>query len=682
VTSLPPDALITVVVTSGVTDLSGNALADFSTTFTTAATRETAIGHVMTQRPASGTTVPADVPITLVMSEPVDADTVAGSLRVSQNGVLVDGTIAVTSAGTTIEFVPAAPWTPGALLQIFLEGARDVAGNAISTYQGSLTIRPNPATAAATLVRAAPSGNSVPLNAVVELEFSEPIDALSLNESSIRLLLQAATPVAVTREVRDGRFIRLTPLAPLTATQSYYVQVNGVLDAQGQPVSPLFYFAFSTGTATDGAPPTVSTVSPTGGASDVGTNALVRVRFSEPINPLTIDGGTIAITAPGYVAVPTNISFNQTDTEVTVTPVRPLPASATLTIDVSGVEDRAGLTVTPFQASFQTGPDVDTQVPLYVRANPFSSQTNVPVNTVITIEFSELLDPASVQVDTVQLVDATTNLVLPTSISLDAGGRTLLVAPQSSLVPSRAHYLYINYASNVRDLSGNVATAVFLTFTTASSADLEPPVVLLTSPADALTGVPINTQVEVVFDEPVNPSTLAGLQLRLGGSPLPVTRTLSNGNRTVRLAPSTLLAPNTIYTLSINAVRDVAGNVLAGVVTATFTTGPGADFTPPVVTLVQPAAGATGVAVSVTPQVTFNEAINPMSAIATVLLRVTNTGVTVPVSYGFSADLRTVTLTPSAPLAAGTQYSFVLSFGVRDLAGNVASLPTVTFTTQ
>ena len=169
-TSLPPDALITIVATSGVTDLSGNALAHFTSQFMTAAARETTAGRVTTQRPDSGTTVPADTPITLVLSEPVAPETVAAALRVSQNGTLVGGTVAVTSAGTTIEFVPTVPWAAGALVQIFLEGARDLAGNTLVMHQGSMRIDPDPATTTATLEAISPSGNAVPLNPIVELE--------------------------------------------------------------------------------------------------------------------------------------------------------------------------------------------------------------------------------------------------------------------------------------------------------------------------------------------------------------------------------------------------------------------------------------------------------------------------------------------------------------------------------
>ena len=53
-----------------------------------------------------------------------------------------------------------------------------------------------------------------------------------------------------------------------------------------------------------------------------------------------------------------------------------------------------------------------------------------------------------------------------------------------------------------------------------------------------------------------------------------------------------------------------------------------------------------------------------------------------PVTYGFSADLRTITLTPNAPLASGTQYTFTTGSSVRNLAGSFSSQIINTFTTQ
>src|SRR5207247_7196954 len=123
------------------------------------------------------------------------------------------------------------------------------------------------------------------------------------------------------------------------------------------------------------------------------------------------------------------------------------------------------------------------------------------------------------------------------------------------------------------------------------------------NPADGATQVPINPQIQVLFDEPVQPTSLTGVTVNAGGSTLTVSRTLSNGNRTVTLTPNLLLAPNTSHTLTIGGVRDTAGNLISATVTAGFTTGPGADIVGTTIVSASPANGTTGVPVSVNPQI-------------------------------------------------------------------------------
>jgi hypothetical protein len=122
---------------------------------------------------------------------------------------------------------------------------------------------------------------------------------------------------------------------------------------------------------------------------------------------------------------------------------------------------------------------------------------------------------------------------------------------------------------------------------------------------------------------------------------------------------------------------------MLGVTQASFTTGSGADLASPSVSAFVPVHNTTGVPVSVAPQITFNEAINPLTALNNVVLRLTATSVIVPVIYGFSADLKTITLIPSSSLAGGTQYTIAVIASVRDLAGNIIpSGSSATFTTQ
>jgi hypothetical protein len=194
--------------------------------------------------------------------------------------------------------------------------------------------------------------------------------------------------------------------------------------------------------------------------------------------------------------------------------------------------------------------------------------------------------------------------------------------------------------------------------------------------------VPTNVILQVLFDERVDATALGQVQLLAAGVPRLLTTSFSNGNRTLTLRPGTLLAANTAHSISLVGVRDTSGNVL-GAVTTSFTTGAGVDFTNPSSTQFLPAHGSTSVPVTTSVQVAFSEAINQLTVNGNVVLRVTNTGEAVPTTISFSQNLRTVILTPLAPLNSATQYTVAIVGSVTDQAGNgISNFLTATFTTR
>jgi hypothetical protein len=109
-----------------------------------------------------------------------------------------------------------------------------------------------------------------------------------------------------------------------------------------------------------------------------------------------------------------------------------------------------------------------------------------------------------------------------------------------------------------------------------------------------------------------------------------------------------------------------------------FETGttPPADTTPPTVTATSPAAGATGVAASTGVSATFTEDLQP----GTASIAVSGPTGAVTGSTGYSSGARTLTFTPSSPLAASATYTATVS-SARDLAGNTMTPVTWSFTT-
>ena len=101
----------------------------------------------------------------------------------------------------------------------------------------------------------------------------------------------------------------------------------------------------------------------------------------------------------------------------------------------------------------------------------------------------------------------------------------------------------------------------------------------------------------------------------------------------------------------------------------------GADTTKPTVSDREPAAGATGVAVTTTVEATFSEPVQE----STITMTLT-AGSGVAASKSYDSGTRTITLTPNANLAPSTTYTVNVS-GAQDSADNEMDPVTWTFTT-
>src|SRR4030095_15516289 len=161
------------------------------------------------------------------------------------------------------------------------------------------------------------------------------------------------------------------------------------------------------------------------------------------------------------------------------------------------------------------------------------------------------------------------------------------------------------------------------------------------APANGATGVLVGSTVTAVFSEAMDASTISGSTVELrNASNVLLTATVSYNatTRTVTLTPSAALANSQVYSAKIKSgstgVKDVSGNALAADFNWSFTTVAG-DITPPTVTSVTPANGATGVLVSSTISAIFSEAMDAttISGSTIELRNPLNVFVTATVSY-------------------------------------------------
>ena len=666
--SLPQLSLVEVVVTSGARDLSGNRLSDFRSAFTTSAfAPETDRPSVLSQRPVSGASgVSLDTSVVLYTNESLATSTVADALFVSENGVLVTGTTRVTGQGRTIEFESNVPFEPNALIQVFLQSsATDLSGNALNNYTGSFRTAADPRSSAPFVVGASPgSAGGIALTTVFEAEYSEPLDPTTVDSTTVTLTRSGDLVPSAISLVRGGRVIRIVPDEPLEKKRQYrYELTDGLRDLDGEAPESMTFFG-SIGDAGDTTPPQVTTVMPPNGAVDVGVNAGLRLLFDEAVNPLTVSGATVLVTDGSQTVVPCTFAFSSSNHEVEILPHAPLTESSLFTVRVDGVEDGSGNPIVVHISTFTTSDRPDTERPVVIRTQPFDDESVVPVNIVPTVEFDEVIDPATL--GELTLRDDVSGLFLPGSPMVDASGRVVSFVPDAPLGVGRSHRFQ---ADGVQDLTGNVMKKTTVFFTTSFAPDTEPPQVVGVSPEDGLLGAPTNTTVMVVFDETIPAAAADRVHLRREGAAVDVSRTFGSGNSTLTLTPLKLLDPFTQYDVIVDSVADGSGNAMPAPVTTLFTTGAGVDLIGPSIAAVSPLNDAAEVGTNVVAEIHFSERVNPLTVTtSTFFIDRAATGARQDGTVEVSADGLSALFTPSEPLAPSTTYR-VQASSIQDLAG-------------
>ena len=226
-----------------------------------------------------------------------------------------------------------------------------------------------------------PGAVGIPVDGSFIVTFSEPIDPTSVRTCApgvttylptFRVLQLTATPPALNNPTdpcddsnvvpvdigisTDLTTVTLTPRLPLESTTQYIVVVSraqtdsygslvgGVRDRVGQPLAADLIWSFVT---RDLVPPHVLTLSPAPGVVNMPPASLIRVTFSEPINPASIDASTFIVTGPsGPVSGRRDVILG--NTVAVFTPTDPtgvtvlLATNTTYSVTVSGVSDLSG----------------------------------------------------------------------------------------------------------------------------------------------------------------------------------------------------------------------------------------------------------------------------------------------------------------------------------------------------
>ena len=280
----------------------------------------------------------------------------------------------------------------------------------------------------------------------------------------------------------DGLTVTLTPLRELASVTRHEAQVSrgavdvggtlrgGVRDLVGKPLDEQVVWSFVT---RDNIPPTVTRVSPLDGALDVPLEGVVRVTFSEAVDPGSVSASSFVVTGPAG-SMPGQIDLILGNTAAVFTPIDAggqrafLDANAIYEVSLAGVTDPAGNVQRAEDELRSTFRTFDTIAPTVssVDAPPDARPGQV---VAVPVEVAET-DVASVElyVDGV-LVDVATS---PTAPRLFTVYLTMPEAPVELVV-------------RPIDSSGNIGA--FVAPIPVGLLEDEPPAVAITQPAPGTT---------------------------------------------------------------------------------------------------------------------------------------------------------------------------------------------------
>jgi hypothetical protein len=643
---------------------------------------------VASTSPANGATnVSVTSPVTFTMTNLIDVASVNSNsveVRVFANQDVVSGTYSVSGAAVT--FTPLTQYPASTQMGMYVNGIMDEAGNNAGT--GGWTF-----TTAATVDHAAPTVTITPangttnagLNTQVVLTFSKSVNPATITPSSVNLLngdvpLNPATSIS-----RDNRTVVLnynSSTLPAGATITV-TATNLITDLSGNALASTTS-QFTTTPAVSNAAPYVISMRPGNGATIVPGNTVITLFTSAPMNASSLTGALHVSQNGVLVSGTTNVGSNGQSVEFTPGSALIAGASIQVVLD-STAQDIYGNFLQYFSGSFTTAGPLTTTSAEAQAVNPFPGATNVPLNTVIQIEYNQALKASTINNTNVVLYEYSTGNFLTPTLSLSGNGQVINITPTSNLLAGSQYFAYVSYAAGIVTNTDGVPVQPYqLNFTAGTTTDTVAPTILTVAPPNASPNIGTNAAVSVDFNKAVNPVSVTGSSIQLSGgsvTEVPSSISFSTDYTRTMIVPQAPLPSSTQMAIAIGGVTGEAGVSVASQTTH-FTTMAGADFIAPYVINPSVQSGQT-VGTNAAFAMQFNKPID-LGSIDGAAVGVSSFFCGVPAQFqapatvSWSADQTTVFLSQTGALTAATTY-YLYSYYLTDLSGNPQQNFCVTF---
>lgn len=301
--------------------------------------------------------------------------------------------------------------------------------------------------------------------------------------------------------------------------------------------------------------------------------------------------------------------------------------------------------------------------PVVLSTDPTNGETNVVVNKQISATFNVVMDSATINASTFEVMQGADQVFGTVTYS----GYTAYFTPSLNLKGNTVYSARIT--TGAHDPAENALEQDYnWTFTTGTIADTTRPIVILTDPFNGENNVALNKVITATFNEAMNATSLNGATFLLKQGTTSISGAVSYSNLVASFDPTVDLNPGTVYSCTITTgATDAAGNGLLNDYNWSFTTGLIPDNTPPTVILTDPIPSATNVPLNKVVRATFSESMNPLT-INGASFTLKDGLLTIAGTINYVNN--TASFTPTNPLNYNTTYTATVTNNVTDAAGN------------
>lgn len=609
-------------------------------------------GEILMDPPSGSTEVPRDRRIILTMPEPVAPDSVTPeTVRIVRDGESVEVTRRVSSDGRYVS-IESGLAQADSRVEILVDGVTSQSGNPLSeAFRGHLVSsdRSEYRSLSSLYFGYAP----VPTNAVFPLHFNQPIDPTSWSPEGWQL-----------GRVADGKTTPLTcdlsenwtdvrceaPDGAIAVGADHWITAPPALTGVFSRTAASPVFSFRAGFGPDTTPPVVLAVTPSAGATNHWLHDSPIVYFDEPV---VVGPDAVAEIRRGSQTVPVQI---RNDNEGRLEFDADLEQNESYELVVAGVRNWAGIEqVGTVRRSFSTGASERFYQAVGVSV---SEEDIVPLNADIVIYLTVPVVAHTATEENLRILGP--DGPVPTEVRVLDGGLKIVIDPIDDLDPNTNYRLR---PSGVYDEQGGRELYFNRDFRTGGTTDQQAPVIEEIWPANGATDVPLQPRIRIRFSESFSRVTASSNRVRLtrvGGTTPPLQFDFSERQLLLRLRSFDQLAPNATYTLRLDGIADLAGNVTSPVTTS-FRTGSGGPVGRPQLVSVDPPDNTLDVPLQTPVTVLFDQRLVPYSVTPdTVYLHDLEHEVSVPGAVTQTNDGFGVRIVPDVPLRPSAQYRIVV----------------------